>query len=247
MDLPFELQKILVNTKGAKNPTDFMSKLVSIYHNPNKQKQESEARFYGLVKGNPDFYKNSNSHKNDVYSGVVEKNPIKDAFAGLLNKMNPPKQAIVKQKPAGSILGATPSPTPTPSPMPRPTLPPDKAALPFYELINESAKKYGVPQDILYRTIKHESGFNPKAGSPVGAQGIAQFMPATAQGMGVDPMDPNSAIPGAARLLSGHYKAFQDWAKALAAYNAGAGNVRKYGGVPPFKETQNYVKRILGQ
>ena len=82
--------------------------------------------------------------------------------------------------------------------------------------------------------------------SPAGAQGIAQFMPATARGMGVsDPFDPAQAIPAAARLLSGHVRGFGSVPLALAAYNAGPGAVQRYGGIPPYPETQAYVARIL--
>ena len=82
--------------------------------------------------------------------------------------------------------------------------------------------------------------------SPAGAQGIAQLMPATARGLGVrDPFDPSQAIPAAARLLGGHLRAFGSVPLALAAYNAGPGAVRRYGGVPPYRETQAYVARVM--
>lgn len=113
-------------------------------------------------------------------------------------------------------------------------------------IIDRASQASGVPSLLLSALLKQESGFNPKAVSSAGAQGIAQFMPGTSQGMGVDPWDPESAIMGAARYLSNNYNQFGDWKLALAAYNAGPGNVRKYGGIPPFKETQNYVKNIMG-
>ena len=96
------------------------------------------------------------------------------------------------------------------------------------------------------RCCAAESGFDPRAVSPAGAQGIAQLMPATARGLGVrDPFDPAQAIPAAARLLSGHVRAFGSVPLALAAYNAGPGAVRRYGGIPPYPETQAYVARVL--
>lgn len=146
------------------------------------------------------------------------------------------------------FLSPTPiSYNPTIAPQsPEVTPPPDKAADPYYLKINEAAKTYGVPQDYLYRHIKAESNFNPNAGSPAGAQGIAQFMPSTAQGMGFDPMDPYASIENAAKYLKAKYDEFGSWDKAIAAYNAGSGNVRKYGGVPPFKETINHVRKVLG-
>lgn len=111
----------------------------------------------------------------------------------------------------------------------------------------QQAQQVGLDPEIFVRQIQQESGFNPTAKSPAGATGIAQFMPATAQGMGVDPSDPYASLAGAARLMSNYLKQYQgDYAKALAAYNAGPGNVEKYGGVPPFEETQRYVSTILG-
>jgi soluble lytic murein transglycosylase-like protein len=111
----------------------------------------------------------------------------------------------------------------------------------------QAAQRYGVDPDIFQRQIQQESGFNPTAQSPAGAQGVAQFMPETARGMGVDPSDPYASLDGAARLMRQNLDRYGgDYPKALAAYNAGPGNVDKYGGVPPFAETQTYVKNILG-
>ena len=109
------------------------------------------------------------------------------------------------------------------------------------------ANKYGIDPDIFVRQIQQESGFNPSAQSPAGATGIAQFMPDTARGMGIDPSDPYAALDAAARLDASNLQKYGgDYSKALAAYNAGGGNVDKYGGVPPFQETQTYVSNILG-
>lgn len=110
------------------------------------------------------------------------------------------------------------------------------------------ADKWGVDRTTLKNLITTESGWNPNALSHSGAVGIAQFMPNTAKGMGVDPNDPYSSIEGAARYLHNaliHYKG--NYSKAVASYNAGFGAVDKYHGVPPFAETQNYVRRILSQ
>jgi hypothetical protein len=100
--------------------------------------------------------------------------------------------------------------------------------------------------DLFLAQINQESRFNPQAVSPVGAIGLGQIMPGTAKELGVDPTDPMQNLEGSARYLSQQYKRFGDWGTALAAYNAGPGAVSKYGGIPPYKETQNYVRTILG-
>lgn len=110
----------------------------------------------------------------------------------------------------------------------------------------QAAQKWGVPENIFLSLVKQESGGNPNAVSSAGAQGLAQLMPATAEYLGVDPTDPVQNLDGGARYLAEQYRRFGDWNLALAAYNAGPGNVEKYGGVPPFKETQNYVASIMG-
>ena len=109
------------------------------------------------------------------------------------------------------------------------------------------AQRYGIPVDIFGAMLNQESGWNPEAVSPKGAIGVGQLMPATARELGVDPTDPYQNIEGAAKYLSQNYKTFGDWRKALAAYNAGPGAVQKYGGIPPYAETQNYVNTIMGR
>lgn len=115
----------------------------------------------------------------------------------------------------------------------------------FDALFQSAAARYGVPADLLASVAKHESGFDPRAVSHAGAQGLMQLMPGTARGLGVDPFDPAQAVDGAARLLSGHLNKYGSLDLALAAYNAGPGAVDRYGGVPPYRETQTYVQRIL--
>jgi len=109
-----------------------------------------------------------------------------------------------------------------------------------------AALQAGIDPDIFVRQIQQESGFNPTAKSGAGALGIAQFMPGTAAGLGIDPTDPYAALDAAARMDAQNLKQYGgDWSRTLAAYNAGPGAVEKYGGVPPFEETQRYVSNIL--
>lgn len=108
------------------------------------------------------------------------------------------------------------------------------------------AQNQGIPWNIFNALVQQESGWNPSAKSPVGAQGFTQLMPGTARGLGVDPNDPLQNLQGGAQYLAQQYKKFGSWDLALAAYNAGPGAVAKYGGVPPYEETQNYVKTIMG-
>jgi cell wall-associated NlpC family hydrolase len=109
-----------------------------------------------------------------------------------------------------------------------------------------AAARHGVPVQLLAAVAKAESGFDPSAVSGAGAVGLMQLMPATARGLGVDPRDPAQAVDGAARLLASHLDRFGSVPLALAAYNAGPGAVQRYGGIPPYPETQQYVRRVLG-
>jgi hypothetical protein len=113
--------------------------------------------------------------------------------------------------------------------------------------VNAAAKKHGVDPALLAGLIEHESGWNPNAKSKAGAVGLGQFMPATAERFGItDRTDPNQSIDGAAAYLKSNLDMFGgDASLALAAYNAGEGAVKKYGGIPPYKETQAYVPAVL--
>jgi soluble lytic murein transglycosylase-like protein len=117
----------------------------------------------------------------------------------------------------------------------------------YRQMILDAAQKYNVQPVLLAAQLKAESDFNPGSVSPSGAQGIAQFMPGTARSMGLtDPFDPRASIFAQAKLMGQLIRQFGSIPKALAAYNAGPGAVQKYGGVPPFGETQGYVARIIG-
>ena len=117
---------------------------------------------------------------------------------------------------------------------------------PYLAEARSIALRYGIPQDLFLRLIQQESGWNPKALSHKGAIGLGQLMPATAAVLGVDPHNPSQNLEGAGRYLSQQYRRFGSWRLALAAYNAGPEAVARYSGVPPYKETQNYVRIILG-
>lgn len=112
-------------------------------------------------------------------------------------------------------------------------------------LFRAATQRYGLPPGLLQAIAKAESGFNPGAVSRAGALGLMQIMPATARGLGVDPLDPAQAVDGAARLLSQNLQRFGSVDLAVAAYNAGPAAVAHYGGVPPYGETQAYVPRVL--
>jgi uncharacterized protein YycO len=118
-------------------------------------------------------------------------------------------------------------------------------AVPYSQMFVAAGAKHGVSAKLLAAVAKVESGYNPKAVSPAGAQGLMQLMPGTARGLGVhNSFDPEQAINGAAKLLAHNLKEFKSVPLALAAYNAGGGAVHKYGGIPPFSETQAYVPKV---
>lgn len=117
----------------------------------------------------------------------------------------------------------------------------------IFNIISEISAKHGVNEKLVRALIKQESGFNPTVVSKAGAMGLMQLMPQTAKGLGVvDAKDPVQNVDGGVRYLKSMMKKYNgNVILALAAYNAGPGAVDKYGGVPPYKETQNYVKNIL--
>ena len=119
---------------------------------------------------------------------------------------------------------------------------------PLEQIFQKAADTYGVDKSLLKAMAKAESEFDPNATSKSGAMGIMQLMPATAKSLGVtDAYDPEQNIMGGAKYIASLLDKYNgNVSYALAAYNAGSGNVDKYGGIPPFEETQNYVTKILG-
>ncbi|GAB2611038.1 hypothetical protein Aab01nite_25470 [Paractinoplanes abujensis] len=119
------------------------------------------------------------------------------------------------------------------------------AGVPYADLFVQAGNRYGVSPKLLAAVAKVESGYDPKAVSKAGAQGLMQLMPSTARGLGVkDSFDPAQAINGGAKLLARNLREFKSLPLALAAYNAGGGAVHRYGGIPPFSETQKYVPKV---
>lgn len=130
-----------------------------------------------------------------------------------------------------------------------------EAALPRYrgnyrgeylEVAKAAARRHGVPEDLFLRLVQQESGWNPGARSHKGATGLAQLMPGTARLLGVDIDNPRQNLDGGAKYLRMMYDKFGSWRLALAAYNAGPAAVEKHGGIPPYAETTNYVRVVLG-
>jgi soluble lytic murein transglycosylase-like protein len=120
------------------------------------------------------------------------------------------------------------------------------AGVPYGAEITAAARRHGLDPALLAGLVRQESNFDPNAGSPAGARGLTQLMPATAAGLGVsDVTDPAQALEGGARYLAQQLERFGgDVTKALAAYNAGPGAVQRFGGVPPYAETQSYVQKV---
>jgi soluble lytic murein transglycosylase-like protein len=116
----------------------------------------------------------------------------------------------------------------------------------YLKVAKAAAARHGVPEDLFLRLVQQESGWNPGAVSHKGATGLAQLMPGTAAKLGVDIDDPAQNLDGGARYLRMMYDKFGSWKLALAAYNAGPGAVEEHDGIPPYAETESYVKAILG-
>ncbi|MBL4918300.1 lytic transglycosylase domain-containing protein [Szabonella alba] len=116
----------------------------------------------------------------------------------------------------------------------------------YLDIAKGAARKHAVPEDLFLRLVQQESGWNPGAVSHKGATGLAQLMPDTARLLRVKIDDPHQNLEGGARYLRMMYDRFGSWRLALAAYNAGPAAVEKHSGIPPYAETKNYVKVVLG-
>jgi soluble lytic murein transglycosylase-like protein len=127
-----------------------------------------------------------------------------------------------------------------------PAPPPSKVKLSPQEIVARAAEKWGLPPALVHAVAKAESGYNPKAVSPKGAIGLMQLMPGTAAELKADPNDPEQNADAGARYLRELLLKYDSSAhRALAAYNAGPGAVDKYKGVPPYRETREYVDRVM--
>jgi soluble lytic murein transglycosylase-like protein len=146
-----------------------------------------------------------------------------------------PAASVASTAAAPAVTMAAPS---TPS-----ALPP---GVPYGAEITAAAQRNGIDPALLAGLVRQESNFDPTVGSPAGARGLTQLMPGTAAALGVtDVTDPQQSLEGGAKYLKQQLDAFGgDITKALAAYNAGPGAVQRYGGVPPYAETQNYVQKV---
>lgn len=136
-------------------------------------------------------------------------------------------------------------PQPAPTVRPGSSGPVPEAAGKYRHLFEAAGARYGVDPDLLTAVAWTESNFRADAVSHAGAQGLMQIMPGTADGLGVNPLDPAQAVDGAARYLRQQLDRFGDVRLALAAYNAGPGAVERYGGIPPYDETVNYVAKVM--
>lgn len=148
-----------------------------------------------------------------------------------------PAPAVAPAAPAGTTMSLSGAAAGTSA------LPP---GVPYGAEITAAARKHGIDPALLAGLVRQESNFDPTAGSPAGARGLTQLMPGTAASLGVtDVTDPVQALEGGAKYLKQQLDAFGgDVMKALAAYNAGPGAVQRYGGVPPYAETQSYVQKV---
>lgn len=165
-------------------------------------------------------------------------------IGNIMNQMNPQK------KTASPVVNPAAQPAPAP-PTVAQSVANDTMNVDYRAVASKAAAQYGVPDDLFSRQINQESGFNPKAKSPAGAIGIAQYMPDTAKSQGFDPTDPNASLNAAATYMAELHGKYGNWTDALIAYNAGEGTANRFvqsgqdWSILP-GETQRYLQDILG-
>ena len=206
-------------------------------------------------------------HAQDVASGAQDVNqqlqnhvqtvlgaatPTTPGETGGVQSLARPTPSPVLGAPSGDqnappVLGATTGAVNQPATAAATTAAPPDRTMSFQDYARAAAQRAGIDPNVFTAQIQQESGFNPSARSPAGAIGIAQFMPETAKGVNLDPTDPYASLDAAAAEDAKRLQQYDgDWGKTLASYNAGAGAVAQYGGIPPYAETQSYVKTIMG-
>ena len=182
-----------------------------------------------------------------AFSGIAMAEPKLSSILRGQSSLSPEYRALIRPPVPGALAGQPRRPSRLEKE--------DWAGIPSYsgasgvyqDMARAAARRHNIPEDLFLRLVRTESNFHPAAKSTKGALGLAQLMPHTARLLGVNPLDPGENLDGGARYLSQQYRRFGDWRLALAAYNAGPEAVERYRGIPPYAETQNYVKAILGR
>ena len=214
------------------NPRQTQNPLDTIY--PDKAKLNS-----------PSFEKVLQATTKSNFGTLLLDPKLKQVSASLVNQTNQVAPASVQPQPVQSQSAITSAIQEATAAQANVKPPSSKAQI--LNVVSQISKKHGVDEKLVQALIKQESGFNPKAKSKAGAMGLMQLMPNTAKNLGVkDPYNTVQNVEGGVKYLKSMLNKYNgNVILALAAYNAGPGAVDKYSGVPPYKETQNYVKNIL--